>query len=236
MQKEDEAPRQDKPRRIKALQPLQENVYKPRKEPQALTNMSVLLSLQDVTIECNGEKIGAHSLALRMSKHFATILDDTDLGDTKAIPLPDTFNPNKVREFVCALYNCLDVDTDQLEKNISAINVVSLAELAHYFDAPLLHFACDKLLAINQHFWFPYQLLLMTQFSITHHLPNLRRKCTDLIGSDIHGCGLIAHLDGGRGDLAKDTLLMVELIGKLTDGLPRRYGPINTSPTFYETD
>jgi hypothetical protein len=167
-------------------------------------------------------------VALRLSKYFTTILDDTDLGDTKAIPLPDSFDPSKVREFVYALYNCLDVDTDQLEKDTSSLNVVSLAELAH--------FACDKLLAIDQHFWFPCQLLLITQFSITHHIPNLRRKCTELIESDIHGCGLIAHLDGGRGDLAKDTLLMVELIGKLTDGLPRRYGPINTSPTFHETD
>jgi hypothetical protein len=228
--------RQEKPRRIKALQPLRENLFKPRKEPQALTNIAVLLSLQDVTIECNGEKISAHSVALRMSKYFTTILDDTDLGDTNALPLPDSFDPSKVREFVCALYNCLDVNTDQLEKNINLINVVSLAELAHYFHALLLHFACDKLLAINQHFWFPCQLLLVTQFSIMHHLPNLRRKCTELIGSDIHGCGLIAHMDGGRGDLANDTLLMVELIGKLTDELPRRYGPINTSPTFYEKD
>jgi hypothetical protein len=51
MEEEDETVRQEKPRRIKAPQPLQENLFKPRKEPQALTNMSVLLSLQDVMIE-----------------------------------------------------------------------------------------------------------------------------------------------------------------------------------------
>jgi hypothetical protein len=245
MQQEKKAlqPRQERARRIKKLKPAQ-NIVEDEVEGTAAapsdpgsTKFTLLTSPHDVVIECKGEKIYAHSAVLRHSVYFATILDETDLGDNKIIALPDSFDPREVRQFVCALHNCLDVDTDQLERNISPTNVVSLTELAHYFDAPLLHTACDKVLASKYGEWFPGQLLLVTQFAITHHLPELRRECTQWIGYDIDNSGLLAHLDDGRGDLAKDTLLMTDLITRLkVHGSPRRLGPINTSPIFYETE
>jgi hypothetical protein len=241
MQQEERAlqVRQDKPRRIKALQPQEQLVE--GVEPQVLTTTTVLLSLHDVAIECKGETINAHSVALRLSAYFTTILDDVDLDKSKRIPLPDTFDPSQVREFVCALYNCLNVDSGLLEKSLSARNVVSLTELAHYFDAPILHTACDKALALNHTQWFPNQLLLLTQFSATHHLPRLRRTCQSKIEMDIDGSGLIAHLDNGKGDLAKDTALMTGVITHLQSRASKRrrtddHPGLNTSPIFYETD
>jgi hypothetical protein len=88
--------------------------------------------------------------------------------------------------------------------------------------------------------WFPDQLLLVTQFSITHHLPLLRSDCTStIIAGNINGSGLIAHLDGGKGDLSKDSVLMTELFtARHTSysGYAERMMFPNTSPVFYETD
>jgi hypothetical protein len=176
----------------------------------------VLLSPQDVVIECNaGEQISTHSAVLHLSQYFATILDDTDFDGKQPIVLPTSFlDPSKVREFVSILYDCLDTECGLLEHYITPRNVMSLAAMAHYTDVPLLHAACDKALA-NKHdreTWFPNKLLLLTKFSITQHLPLLRRACLTAMAADVDGSGLTAHLDKGRGCLAKDAVFMTELV------------------------
>jgi hypothetical protein len=116
-----------------------------------LHKIAVQLSPQDVVIECNGEKISTHSAILHLSQYFATILDDTDFDGKHPIVLPASFlDPSKVREFVSILYDCLDIESGLLEHYITSSNVMSLAAMAHYTDAPILHTACDKALA-NKH-------------------------------------------------------------------------------------
>jgi hypothetical protein len=264
MQQEEEAlqPQQERARRIKKLKPAQltvddevkdgvEDAAAAASNPGSTKN-AVLTSPQDVVIECQGEKIQAHAAALRKSVYFATILDEVDLGETKTITLPDTFEPENVRAFVCALYDCLDPDDyAQVYSSLKANGIVSLAELSHYFDTPLLHAACSHALADKHKRWFPQQLLLVTQVAITNHLLLLRNVCTESIRSDIDGSGLLAHLHRGRGDLAKDSELMAELVTELHDSLigaqyDGRCGiskalyherrSITTSPEFYESN
>jgi hypothetical protein len=156
MQQEEKEPqpRQEKPRRIKALQPRkEENTASMERVPEhseesesatlgTPTKEGVLLSPQDVVVECKGHKISTHSNALRLCKYFTTILDDAGLDDNKPITLPDSFDPLKVREFICTLYDCLDSDSRlHLDHTLKAGNIISLTELAHYFDAPILHLA-----------------------------------------------------------------------------------------------
>ena len=63
----------------------------------------VLLSPQDVVIECKGKQISTHAAALRVSKYFAAILDVPGRDKDEPIVLPDSFNPSKLSDFVCVL-------------------------------------------------------------------------------------------------------------------------------------
>jgi hypothetical protein len=81
----------------------------------------------------------------RRCNYFTTLLDNANLDDEsdkiKIIPLPAAFDhePIEVREFVMVLYDTLDEDdAANLRASIRQENVFSLAQLAHYFDAPVL--------------------------------------------------------------------------------------------------
>jgi hypothetical protein len=116
----------------------------------------VLMSPQDVIIECSGEKIRTHSVILRRCKYFAILFDDADLDAhdaIKIIKLPATFDhsPSQVREFVMVLSNTLkEADAILLKHQLTEDNALFLAELAHYFAAPILQAACDEALAGRQ--------------------------------------------------------------------------------------
>jgi hypothetical protein len=184
---------------------------------------SALMSPQDLVIECNGEKISTHTVILRQSKYFAAILDEPGRDKGDPIVLPDSFDPRNLREFVCVLCECLGaVESYQLEEFFDKGNIISLTELEHYFDVPLLHAACDTTLAREYRTWFPAdQIFYLTKFSITHHLPLLKRKCASKIveGNREEGHdALLAHLDKGRGDLAKDPAFMTELFTAFIQG------------------
>jgi hypothetical protein len=80
-----------------------------------LSKTDVLMSPQDVIIDCNGEQIRAHSIALRRCEYFATLLDNADLGSygpdhIKTITLPTTFDhdASKVRKYIMVLYDTLN--------------------------------------------------------------------------------------------------------------------------------
>jgi hypothetical protein len=160
MQQEEKAPQpwQEKPRRIKALQPREEKMtasmerdLEHSEESANLgtpTRENVLLSPQDVVVQCKSHMISTHSKVLRQCKYFTTILDDAELDNNKTITLPDSFDPRKVREFIRTLYDCLDCDSRlHLVDSLKAMNTISLTEMAHYFDAPILQTACDEALA-----------------------------------------------------------------------------------------
>jgi hypothetical protein len=179
----------------------------------------VFMSPQDVSIECKGEQIRTHSVVLRRCAYFAAILDNVELDsgsdNTKIIPLPDAFyhDPNEVRKFVVAHYFTLDeADAAQLKQQISKENVVSLAQLSHYFDSPVLLAACDESLASNHFIWFPGSLLLMAQVAIKNHLPLLRATCAADFANNSEETRLLVHLDQGRSVLCKDPAFVSELI------------------------
>jgi hypothetical protein len=145
---------------------MEEGVVSWRKE-------DVLVSPQDVSIECKGEQIRTHSVVIRRCAYFAAIFDNVELDsgsdNTKIIPLPDAFyyNPKEMRKFVVAHYFTLDeADAAQLKQQIGKENIFSLAQLSYYFDSPVFLVACDESLASNHCIWFPGSLLLMAQLAI----------------------------------------------------------------------
>jgi hypothetical protein len=180
----------------------------------------VLMSPQDVIIECKGEYIQTHAVVLRRCEYFATLLDNADLdsagpGSIKIIALPATFdhNPSELREFIMVLYDTIEATgAAHLEHYVSLENVVALVELAHYFHAPLLQAACDEALANFGLVWFPDKLLWLMQVAIKNHLPLLRTDCMAALAGNIVETGLLAHFDRGHGALCKDPVFVTELI------------------------
>jgi hypothetical protein len=157
---------------------------------------------------------------LRQWKYFATLLDNTDLGSygpdkIKIITLPAAFNhcPNEVREFLMMLYNSLDIASGAL--TVFKENVIALAELAHYFDAPEIQHLCDNNLARKHSAWFPDKVLWLTQLAIKNHLPVLRAVCMARLDTSIGKTELLAHLNKGCGDLSKDPVFMTEIVTTL---------------------
>jgi hypothetical protein len=45
-----------------------------------IKKMNVMMSPQDMIIVCDGERIRAHSVSLHQCEHFATLLENADLG------------------------------------------------------------------------------------------------------------------------------------------------------------
>jgi hypothetical protein len=184
-----------------------------------ITKMDVFMSPQDVIIECKGERIRTHGIVLRRCKYFATLLEDADLETygserIKVISLPPTFDhaPSAVREFVMVLYDILDNDIHHIGQG----NVISLAQLAHYFDSHDVNDACDRALANNFEVWFSGKLVWLTQEAIKNHLFSVRETCIIELAADIEGAGLLAHFDDGRGALCKDPAFVTELVATLS--------------------
>jgi hypothetical protein len=178
----------------------------------------VLVSPHDITIECKGKGIRTHSTVLRRCDYFAALLDNADLDNgsdtTKIIPLPAAFGhgPREVSEFVMVLYDTLDeADAANLQASIRQENVILLAQLAHYFDAPVLQAACDTALADNHEVWFPGKLVWLSEEATKNHLLSLRKSCIIKLAADIDGAGLLEHLKEGQGMLCKDPVFMTEL-------------------------
>jgi hypothetical protein len=111
------------------------------------------------------------------------------------------------------LYNALDKASGAL--TIFKENVIALAELAHYFDAPEILHLCDKNLARKYSDWFPDKVLWLTQLAIKNHLPKLRAVCMAKLDTSVDGTELLAHLNNGRGDLSKDSVFMTEIVTTL---------------------
>jgi hypothetical protein len=139
----------------------------------------LLLSPQDVIIECKDKRIGCHSIVVRRCTFFATLLDS--MGGTygpdniKTITLPTTFDhdPSQVREFLMMLYN-IECDGALARYYLSKENVIALTELAHYFGAAVLKAACDEALARNHSSWFPGELPWLAEAAAKNHLKILR--------------------------------------------------------------
>jgi hypothetical protein len=176
----------------------------------------VLMSPQDVIIECKGEQIRTHSSILYRCKYFATLLDKVDLGSdgpdsVKTIPLPARLDhdANEVREFVMVLYNCLDpADCALLTHQISKENVIMLAELAHYFDSPVQHNACDNALTTNHVVWFPECFSWLMEWAIKNHLSLLRAPCKTAPTANIQSTGLLTCFSQGCGALCKEAVII----------------------------
>jgi hypothetical protein len=155
------------------------------------------MSPQDVIIVCNDITIRTHSVVLHQSNYFATLLDDAELDTSgsdsiRTIPLPAAFDytPSEVREFIMVLYDTIDVAGVALQEHfIVRENVIALAQLAHYFDAPLLQIACDKILAKRYAVCFPNQIPFLKQVAITNHLPDLREACMDKLARTSRALG-----------------------------------------------
>jgi hypothetical protein len=180
----------------------------------------LLLSPNDVIIECKGERIGSHAIILRRCEYFTTLLDNADLGNygpdnIKTISLPPAFihDPSDLRKFLMVLYNTLNESDDDDLKHYSKENIVALAELAHYFDAPLVLAMCDGILASNYASWFPGKLVWLTQVAIKTHLPTLQDACVAELAAD--GSDLLAHLDNGRGILSRNPTFLCQIISAL---------------------
>jgi hypothetical protein len=167
-----------------------------------IKKLDVLMSPQDIIIECKGEPIQTHSVVLRRCKYFATLLENADLDSSglaslKIIPLPATFAhaPSEVREFIMVLYDTIDVagpGAALLEQHIGRKTVFMVAELTHYFDAPFLHDKCDKALASKHLVWLPRpdKLPWLTQVATKTRLPRLRAACFIKLAANIDGSSL----------------------------------------------
>jgi hypothetical protein len=185
----------------------------------------VLMSPQDVIIECRGEKIRTHSAVLRRCKYFATLLDDADLDaddGIKIIKLPVTFDhgPSEVREFVMVLSNTInEADVVLLKHQLTDENVLFLAELAHYFDAPILQAACNEALTgeIGRDLASHEDLFWLLLFAIKNHLPRMRAGLIAELADNIDGTELLEHFDQGRGALCKDPVFVTELVTILNE-------------------
>jgi hypothetical protein len=185
----------------------------------------IFMSPHDVIIECKGEDIQTHSTVLRRCNYFTTLLDNAGLDNhadfrekIKIIPLPAAFDhkPSEVSEFVMVLYDTLDeADADNLRDTIRQKNVFSLAQLAHYFDAPVLNMACDMALANNREVWIPGKLIWLAEEAIKSHLLSLQETCTIELAADIDGAGLLAHFNYGRGVLCKNPAFLTELMSTM---------------------
>jgi hypothetical protein len=189
-----------------------------------LSKTDVLMSPQDVIIECSGEQIRAHSIALRRCEYFATLLDNADLGSygpdlIKTITLPTTFSHDakEVRKFIMVLYDTLDnADRHLVHQHISPENIIAFTELAHYFGSPGLLSLFDYALSKRYLVWFrAEEFPWLTQVAIKNHLPLLRAACTTELATNIDGTGLLVHLDKGRGVLCRDPVFMTEVITTL---------------------
>jgi hypothetical protein len=148
--------------------------------------MDVFMSPQDVIIEYKGEQIRTHAIVLRRCKYIATILDNVDLEtygseNMKIIQLPAAFqhDASEMREFVMLLYDTLGgtLGGNPHANHIGPENVISLAQLAHYFDSHDVNAACDRALANNFEVWFPGKLVWLTQAAIKNHLFSERETC-----------------------------------------------------------
>jgi hypothetical protein len=172
-------------------------------------------------VQGRGEYIQTHAIVLRRCKYFATLLDNANLdsagpGSIKIIALPATFdhNPSELRDFIMVLYDSIEATgAAQLEQFISLENVVALAELSHYFDAPILLAACDKALADFGLVWLPdkFPWLWLMQVAIKNYLPLLRTECMAVLAGNVVETGLLAQFDRGHGALCKDPVFVTEL-------------------------
>jgi hypothetical protein len=179
----------------------------------------LLLSPQDVIIECEGERIGSHSLILRHCEYFTTLLDNADLGNygpgnIKTISLPPTFNhdSNDLRKFLMALCNTLNESDDDDPEQYSKENIIALAELAHYFDAALVLAACDSVLVNKYALWFPGKFVWLAQVAIKSHLPMLQALCAAELASHVNGSEVLALLGSGRGIPSRNPIFLCQII------------------------
>jgi hypothetical protein len=152
-----------------------------------LTKDELLLSPQDVIIECKDKRIGCHSIVLRGCEYFTTRLENADLGaygpdNIKTITLPTAFDhdASQVREFLIMLYN-IECDGALARYYLGKENVIALTELAHYFGAAVLLVACDEALARNHSRWFSGELPWLAEVAAKNHLTilrtSLKRNC-----------------------------------------------------------